>query len=50
MIATLISAFASWRRYRTAARQLAELDDRALRDIGLSRTDIKRAAWNGSRA
>ena len=49
MIATLIGAFASWRRYRAAVRQLADLDDRALSDIGLSRTDIKRAARNGSR-
>jgi uncharacterized protein YjiS (DUF1127 family) len=49
MIAALITAVASWRRYRTAVRQLADLDDRSLRDIGLSRTDIKRAAWHGSR-
>ena len=50
MLTTLVGAFASWRRYRTAVRQLADLDDRALRDIGLNRTEIKRAAWNGSRA
>ena len=50
MMTTLIGTFASWRRYRAAVQQLASLDDRALRDIGLSRTDIKRAAWSGSRA
>ena len=50
MIATLIGTFASWRRYRAAVRQLADLDDRALSDIGLNRTDIRRAAWSGSRA
>ena len=50
MIATLMNAFAGWRRYRSAVRQLAELDDRSLRDIGLNRTDIKRVAWTGSRA
>jgi uncharacterized protein YjiS (DUF1127 family) len=50
MIATLMRAYAEWRRYRTAVQQLANLDDRALRDIGLNRTEIKRAAWTGSRA
>jgi uncharacterized protein YjiS (DUF1127 family) len=50
MIATLISAFASWRRYRSAVRQLADLDDRSLRDIGLNRADIVRAAWAGTRS
>ena len=50
MLASLITAFAAWRRYRTAVRQLADLDERTLRDIGLNRTDIKRAAWSGMRA
>jgi uncharacterized protein YjiS (DUF1127 family) len=50
MISALISAFAGWRRYRAAVRQLAELDDRSLRDIGLNRTEIKRVAWTGTRA
>jgi uncharacterized protein YjiS (DUF1127 family) len=46
-IANLIQAFAAWRRYRAAIQQLADLDDRALRDIGLNRTEIQRAAWHG---
>jgi uncharacterized protein YjiS (DUF1127 family) len=48
-IATLIRSYAAWRKYRTAVHQLAELDDRTLRDIGLSRSQIKGAAWNGLR-
>jgi uncharacterized protein YjiS (DUF1127 family) len=45
-----MTAFAGWRRYRSAVRQLADLDDRGLRDIGLNRTDIMRAAWTGTRS
>ena len=50
MLATLIRACAEWRRYRNAVQQLGNLDDRALRDIGLNRTQIKRAAWTGVRS
>jgi uncharacterized protein YjiS (DUF1127 family) len=46
-LGTLIRAFAAWRRYRIAVRQLAELDDRTLADIGLNRTQIRQAAWHG---
>ena len=46
-LATLIQAFAAWRRYRTAVRELASLDDRTLQDIGLNRTQIRQAAWHG---
>ena len=50
MLATMMTAFAAWRRYRAAVRQLSDLDERTLRDIGLNRADIKRAAWSGIRA
>jgi uncharacterized protein YjiS (DUF1127 family) len=33
-----LTAIASWRRKRQAYRALASLDDRALKDIGLTRT------------
>jgi uncharacterized protein YjiS (DUF1127 family) len=46
-IASLIRTYAAWRKYRTAVSQLAELDDRSLRDIGISRSQIKGAAWDG---
>ena len=46
-IATLIRSFAEWRKYRSAVRELAALDDRALHDIGLNRTQIRRAASRG---
>ena len=46
-IATLLRAFAQWRTYRIAVRELAALDDRALGDIGLNRTMIRQAARAG---
>jgi uncharacterized protein YjiS (DUF1127 family) len=42
-LSTLIQAFAAWRQYRAAVRQLADLDDRALRDIGVQRSQIESA-------
>jgi uncharacterized protein YjiS (DUF1127 family) len=47
MIAAVIHAYATWRRYRSAVRELSGLDDRALRDIGLNRTQIHRVARYG---
>ena len=46
-IATFLRAFAQWRTYRAAVRELAALDDRALGDIGLNRTMIRQAARFG---
>ena len=46
-IGTLLRAFAQWRRHRTAIRELAALDDRALSDIGLNRTMIRHAVHAG---
>lgn len=46
-LAQMIRALAEWRRNRIAVRQLAELDDRILRDIGLNRTQIKQVVLHG---
>lgn len=46
-LANLIKGFAAWRRYRSAVHQLADLDDRTLRDIGLTRGQIRKAAAFG---
>ncbi len=34
-----------WRSYNESLRELANLDDRQLADIGISRSDIPRVAW-----
>ena len=46
-LASLMQGFAAWRRHRIAVRQLADLDDRALRDIGLTRGEIRTAVLHG---
>lgn len=46
-LASLIRGYAAWRRYRKAVQQLSELDDRSLRDIGLTRSEIEKVALHG---
>ena len=46
-IANLLRSYSEWRKYRSAVNQLAALDDRGLRDIGLNRSQIARAARDG---
>ena len=38
----------SWRRYKQSVRELAHLNDRELADIGVSRSDIPRLAWEAA--
>ena len=44
----LISTYQQWRRYSRSLAELNRLGDRELADIGLSRGDIPRAAWENS--
>ena len=45
MLSHLIEMFRSWRRYETSVRELSRLGDRELADIGVTRSDIPRVAW-----
>jgi len=36
---------ATWREHRKAIKQLNEMSDRELNDIGISRADIDRLVW-----
>ena len=40
-IKSITARFSAWRRYRTSVRELSQLSDRELYDLGLSRADIE---------
>jgi len=37
-----------WKRYNASVAELSRLGDRELADIGISRSDITRVAWNNA--
>ena len=47
MLVAIINFLQAWRRYNTSLRELYQLGDRELADIGISRSDIPR--WLGHR-
>ena len=48
MFATLVRFVQSWKNYNRSLNELSRLGDRELADIGISRSDIPRMAWNAS--
>jgi uncharacterized protein YjiS (DUF1127 family) len=44
----ILRAYQQWRRYNANLTQLNRLGDRELADIGLTRSDIPRVAWESS--
>jgi len=44
----LFGVFRQWRRYNQSVIELNRLGDRELADIGITRGDIPRAAWENS--
>lgn len=48
MFASLVRFIREWRRYSRSMSELNRLGDRELADIGISRSDIPRVAWNAS--
>jgi uncharacterized protein YjiS (DUF1127 family) len=48
MLFAIIRFLQSWRRYHTNLRELSQLDDRQLADVGISRSDIYRVAWDNA--
>ena len=49
MLSHLIRIFRAWRRYEASLRELNRLGDRELADIGISRSDIPRIAWENAK-
>jgi uncharacterized protein YjiS (DUF1127 family) len=45
MLLAIIRFLHTWKRYGTAVRELSNLNDRELADIGITRSDIPRLAW-----
>jgi uncharacterized protein YjiS (DUF1127 family) len=41
-------AYPRWKRYNQSLSELSRLGDRELADIGISRSDIARVAWNAA--
>ena len=48
MFMAIVRFLHSWKRYNQSLNELSRLDDRELRDIGISRSDIPSVAWQSS--
>jgi uncharacterized protein YjiS (DUF1127 family) len=48
MLSHIIRLFRAWRRYESSVRELNRLGDRELADIGISRSEISRVAWESA--
>jgi uncharacterized protein YjiS (DUF1127 family) len=45
LVTVLFNAIGRYLRYRFELASINDLDDRTLRDIGLSRSELKTVAW-----
>jgi len=48
MILSILKFLQSWKRYNASLRELSQLGDRELADIGITRSDIPRIAWDSA--
>ena len=48
MLLPIIRFFQNWKRYGLAVQELSQLSDRELADIGITRGDTARIAWDQS--
>jgi len=49
MLSSIVRYFQDWKRYGVAMQELSQLSDRELADIGITRSDIPRIAWDEAR-
>ena len=49
LFSTVMQVYRDWRRYNAGLSELSRLSDRELADIGISRADIYRVAWDNAR-
>jgi uncharacterized protein YjiS (DUF1127 family) len=50
LISRIVRLIRAWWRYNDSVRELARLNDRELADIGVSRSEITRIAWENARS
>ena len=50
MFLAIVRFIQSWKNYNAALRELSLLSDRELADVGISRSDIPRVAWDQATA
>jgi uncharacterized protein YjiS (DUF1127 family) len=48
MLVAIFNFLQTWKRYNASLRELSRLNDRELADIGISRSDIPRIAWDSA--
>ena len=48
LLSQIVRFLRQWRRYNRSLRELSQLNDRELADMGISRSDIARVAWDSS--
>ena len=49
MLLSIVRLLSAWKRYGVAMQELSHLSDRELADIGITRGDIQRIAWEQAR-
>ena len=48
MLFEIFDFLRAWRRYNASLKELSQLGDRELADIGITRSDIPRIAWESA--
>jgi uncharacterized protein YjiS (DUF1127 family) len=48
MLVAILNFLRSWQRYNACLNELYQLGDRELADIGITRSDIPRVAWENA--
>ena len=48
MLVAIVNFLRAWRRYNASLKELYQLGDRELADIGITRSDIPRIAWDSA--
>jgi uncharacterized protein YjiS (DUF1127 family) len=48
MLLAIINFLQAWKRYNASLNELYQLGDRELADIGITRSDIPRIAWDSA--